>query len=178
MKNDGPRMNINNTIIDPGRTADGCDLEFLRGAMPPHALIVVPVGAGPKERDMQEAFARSILNGWIAPIDIGLAPDPRSPALPPLMQRVFQLTALGQARLAALRARRGTPVSTSSLMQIENWTAVKFDMNFRDAYYPTKGEAEAAAESHFYANATYCKVRVARRGRSLYLLTPIRRGPK
>ena len=75
----------------------------MRSAAPPHNVILAAVGTMPKERDLQEAYGRAVLSGWIALIDLQLVADPRGPAFPPLLQKVFQLTALGQSRLAALR---------------------------------------------------------------------------
>lgn len=89
-------------IAPAPRTADGADLEFLRSATPPHGIIAAGIGTAPREPDMQEAFARAILSGWIALIDLHLGP-PQFSGGPPVLQRVFKLTALGQARIAQLR---------------------------------------------------------------------------
>jgi hypothetical protein len=87
----------------PGQTPDGADLQFLLTARPPHYLIGAPVGAAIREKDMREAFERALINGWIVLFDIQLAPSPAGPHAPPSLNRIFRLTALGEARLAALR---------------------------------------------------------------------------
>lgn len=77
----------------------------------------------------------------------------------------------------AIRPKHAVP--GSALFVIENWVGVQIDAAHGEDFYPTLKEASAYAERMGrQISANYRKARVARRGRSIYLLTPIRKGPK
>jgi hypothetical protein len=83
------------------------------------------------------------------------------------------------SRAAAAFRRRCGVKSTSSLFEVETWFAGRIFSGDEERYWPTAKEAKAYAGRFGKPEfAEQRKVRVARRGRSLYLLTPIRKGPK
>jgi len=79
------------------------------------------------------------------------------------------------------RARSGCgSKSSSTLFEVFSGILLRMapDGEATAFYYDMNAAREAASRYGREQSAQYRKVRVARRGRSLYLLTPIRKGPK